>query len=315
MPAPEQLKRQEQYVEEFDKALAAAAANPTPEPEPEPPAPAPEPASPATPNNEDDIWKQRYLSLQGVYNSQVPTLQKQVSDLTAMVSSLKEAQAARAPEPPPPDNSLVTEKDVQAFGDDLVDMVRRVTKEQTRAYEAEIAALKQKLQAAEQNVGQVVETQVQDRRQGFFAKLDGALPTWEAIQATPEAQAFLRTRIPGSTSTWNDVLVGASQRLDADAALEVFGTMLAANPKLNPNQPAQPQRREQARSELERQVAPQRSAAGAPTQPAAGRTYTMKEYSDESMRVVRLMQAGKEKEAQALEAELNAALTEGRLKP
>src|SRR3954469_12401913 len=117
MGLPEQLKRQQEQVEAYDRQVQEAAAPPPepPQPEtppeppaPEPPAPQPTPVPPPA-TDEAALWKQRFLSLQGMFNQQVPSLQQQVKDLAALVADLQKPKpTAAAPEAP---KALVTKED------------------------------------------------------------------------------------------------------------------------------------------------------------------------------------------------------------
>ena len=277
---------------------------------------APKPTGEDDPNNA--TWRQRYQSLQGQFNSQVPALQQQIKQLTDTVGSLTEklekqvAQPPKAPEP----TELVTKTDVDAFGEDLVDLARRIAKEEfgkrESRYLEQIEALEGKLTEAKGQVGEVQQTQAASAAERFFENLNRRLPTWESIQATPECQTWLGTRIPGVGITWNQALINAANERNVDAVMEVFDSFFERNPALNPK--AQAQTQTNARQELNRQVAPSKSSATSST-PSQKRIYTVREYEQESMKIMRLMQQGKKDEVRRLEAELDAAAAEGRITP
>ena len=328
MALPKQVQAQVHVAEEYDKQVAAAqqAAEPKPEDEqqqssePEPEKQSQEPVSVETPKptEEDATWKQRYLSLQGQYNSQVPTLQQQVRQLTDSMDQLqvklKEQKAEPQSEPEP--SQLVTNKDVEAFGEDLVDLARRIAKEEfgrrESKYIKQIEALEGQLTKAEGQVGEVVQSQAKTAQDRFFENLNSTLPTWEAIQATDDCQTWLATRIPGSQATWNDALLNAAGRQDVSAVKEVFDTFFERYPAHNPS--AKKQQQSNARQELNRQVAPGKSTASTPSS-QNGRIYTSADYIAESNRIVRLSQQGKHDQAMQLQTELDAAQTEGRIRP
>jgi pyruvate/2-oxoglutarate dehydrogenase complex dihydrolipoamide acyltransferase (E2) component len=322
MPMPKQLQDQQAFSEEFDRQVKEAQTQPepTPPPEPQPAAPAPQPApAPAPQPDADDVWKQRYLSLQGMFNSTVPQLQQQLKDLQAELAKSREA---KPPEPPPkPQGKLVTDADVQAFGGDLIDVIRRGAQEQLEALQerhtAEITALRTELAKAQQGVTQVSEVQTKSVRDQFFSTLESRIPQWEQIQGTAECQNWLGSRVPGTQNTWNDALIYAAERFDVESVAEVFGEFFSRYPALNPaaaKAPA-PAPAPRNREELNRQVTPPKSHAATPTPSGDKRTYSGHEYEVESMKIVRLTQQGKAKEAAALDAELNAALAEGRVRP
>jgi hypothetical protein len=328
MGLPRQVQRQVEAVEQFDKAVAEAENKPPAQTtdeqgETQPPAeeahkPEATAPPPAKQPDEASVWKQRFQTLQGMFNSQVPNLQQQVRDLTARIEALSTRPAETEP---PPSSELVTKNDVDSFGADLVDLVRRGAREEVQRvstqYEGKIAKLESELAEARKSVGAVSQMQEQSASEAFFAGLDSTIPKWREIQETAECQAWLSSPVPGSTTEWNEVLVNAANRFDLNAVKQVFGEFFSKHPQLAPQQPRrqqQPPAPSKARSELERQVAPTKAGSqGAPSS-SEKRLYTGREYEAESMRLVRMAQQGKHDEAARLEAELNSALAEGRVR-
>jgi hypothetical protein len=331
MALPKQVQAQADALEQFERQVAQQPKPPDSQNAPpkdqegsaQAPSPAPAPAESPKPSDDDsNTWRQRYLSLQGQYNSQVPTLQQQVQTLTESVAQLtQQLKAKEAPAPAPePEAELVTKKDVDAFGEDLVDLARRIAKDEfgkrESKYIKQIEALQGQLAEAKGQVGEVVETTAKSAQERFFETLDARLPGWDKVQATAECQEWLGTRIPGTTVTWDMALKDAAGRRDVKTVLEVFESFFSKHPNLNPAPPAPSPAPAPGTSkqELQRQVAPSKSAASAPSANTK-RTYTGAEYQAESMRLMRLMQKGQAEAAQQLEAELNAALAEGRVTP
>jgi hypothetical protein len=327
MPLPKQVQAQADAVEQYEKQVAEArqAAEPKP-PEDPPPADPPDngteptPVDPPKPPVEDDAaqWRQRYLSLQGQYNSQVPDLQRQVQNLMETVNGLREElKTKEAPAHPPSEPSeLVTNKDVEAFGEDLVDLARRIAKDEfgkrESKYLKQIDALQEQLAEAKGSVGQIAEVQAKTASARFFEALQSAVPTWNTVQQTAECQSFLGSRIPGTGATWDMALKEAAANRDAETAIEVFEEFFKRFPQHDPK--AKPAAQNSAKQELQRQVAPGKSAAAATT-PQNKRVYSGQDFHTESMRIMRLTQQGKHDEAARLDAELNAALAEGRVTP
>jgi hypothetical protein len=337
MALPKQVQAQKDALEIYDQqvrdAQNAAIDDPKPDdnqtpPEPQAqieqsPAPTPAQAPVVAPKSDEDdpdhpTWRKRYESLKGQYNTQVPALQQQVNQLTESVTRLtarlEAAPAKPAAVEPKQATELVTKNDVEAFGEDLVDLARRVAHDEfgrrEAAYRTEIEALQTQLQEATGRVGEVVQNQAVSAGERFFDGLNRALPTWEDVQKTPECQAWLSSRIPGTTTVWNNALKDAAARYDVTAAVEVFNAFFEKHPTLNPKAPQAPA----VNHELQRQIAPGKSAAPV-TQSAQKRVYTPRDYEMESMRLMRLTQAGRVDDAQRLEAELSAAVAENRVRP
>lgn len=284
-----------------------------------------EPAPAAEPKNDDAYaqLEQRYKSLQGMWQSSAARLQKaeqqnaELSDKLTQAITKLESLAAPA-QPTAQTESLVTDKDAEAFGTDLIDLARRVAKEQFGEREqqllGQIQKLEQRLVDQDAKLGTVTETQVATAQERFYASLDGSLATWEQIQATPECQQWLQTRVPGARHTWNQALLGAANDFDAPRALEVFDTFLAANPTLDPRKKAPAPAPQSKRDELQRQVAPSKSGAATST-PQGKKVYSAREYEQGMNQVVQLGKMRQYDEQAALENELNAALAEGRVTP
>ena len=337
MSLPAAIQKQ---VEDADRIQAALAGTPEPTPTEDSPAPAaaedstptptgdtakqPEASPPAEPRpkksfdkDDEDTWRQRYFGLQGVFNAQVPSLQQQVRDLTSrLVAAEAQIQAPTAAEPKA--TQRVTEKDVEAFGSDLIDVIDRkaqeVVERQAAAYEGRIAELEQALVKAKAQIGDVTQTQAQTAKERFFAHLDTNVPSWNDMQGTSEAQAWLGTKVPGTQWTWDDVLKDAAANHDGQRAVEVFTQFQRQHPQFAPQQSSAPSK---SRQELQRQVAPAKSSsASAPSQSAnTKRVFTSAEYGSEMNKVVRLNMQGRYDEAKRIESELDAAMAEGRIRP
>lgn len=251
-----------------------------------------------------------------MFNQQVPALQQELKEVKEELKKVTEAKATTPAEPAKPEGELVTDQDVTAFGSDLIDVIRRGARDEiakmSERYENTIKSLETKLAAATQSVTQVAQSQAESAQSQFFETLEARLPNWEGIQGSAECQNWLGSHAPGTKYSWNDVLVSAAERHDVNAVMEVFDEFFKLHPALRPGQKPKPAPRNQ--SELERQVTPQKSHASAPTPAASKRVYTSQDYASESMKVIRLMQQGKRAEADALEAELNAAITENRIR-
>lgn len=318
MALPKQVQQQAKEAEEFDKLVEAANQPPTPAEEP----PKEQVAAPAETKPPEqpkpEPWEQRYRSLQGQFNQMVPTLQAQIKELQGKLTELQ----TKPPESPKSSEkleSLVSSKDVEAFGEDLVDLARRIAREEfgTResGYKQEIAALREQLAATTGKVESVTEAASRTQGEMFYDRLTQALPNWQQLQSTDECQAWLATRVPGTQMIWNDALQSAAQAGSLDGVLEVFNEFIARHPQHNPKRPAPAPQPNPARAELQRQVAPAKSRSAGSSAGGEKRVYTSAEYSAESMKQLRLFQSGQYDQASALEAELNAAVAEGRVQP
>lgn len=296
---PKQVQRQAEEVAELDKMLD--------EPQQQDEAPAEavqEPvvsAPPVQPKQDEETWQKRYQTLQGMFNAEVPRLNAQVKELQQQLQQvLAKAQApAKAPEP---QEKLVTEKDVEAFGGELLDVIKRQAVE---AVQADFAKLQAENAELRKQLGGVAEKQGHVDRRTYFAELAAAVPDYEKLNTDQGFLAWLAELDPVSGLNRQTFLTAAYENLDAQRTAAVFSTYKQTLAKQPVNAAAQ---------ELQRQVAPGTSRASTPTTQATGaeKIWSLAEierfYVDVSKgKYVR-------DEATRIEAEIDAAVAAGRLK-
>ena len=268
-----------------------------------------------------DVWKARYNSLRGLFEQQVPHLQQRVKELATELEAVRRAQPAPSKTPDPAlqqtGTKRVTEKDVETFGGDLIDLVDRKAQEVVEKvagqYEARITQLQEALAQATGQVQQVQQSQVQTARERFFTTLDSQLPGWNELQASDACQAWLGETIPGTDATWDDALKQAAAQANAAKAMSVFRQFLKEHPELDSSRQATTQA--QTQREVQRQVAPPKAKGSAPAAPAQKRIWSSAEYEVETRKLINLQKKGRFEEAAQIETELNAAMAEGRIAP
>lgn len=130
----EQMKKVQQDAEAVVGEVAAAQPSASPAPS-EPPAPSappepPAPSAPPAPPAEED-WKHKYEVLQGKYSSEVPQLSEELRRTRGMVEKLQAELEEVRQAPPvaaPKNSSLVSQDEINEFGPELFDFVRRVAR-------------------------------------------------------------------------------------------------------------------------------------------------------------------------------------------
>lgn len=282
---------------------AQVAPEPAPEPAPAAPEPQPTPEPQAQTQPQPDVWEHKYKTLQGLFNREVPTLQGKVKDLEAKLQTAVErlnaaadaqtAQAAQAVAADP--------KDVENFGQDLVDMVNRVSQQSltqvAKLFDQRLAQLESALQGTTQTVAVNAE-------QAFFDRLTKLVPEWEQINANQSFLGWLAEIDPILGQPRQAALDQAQQSLNSDRAVAVFKAFMATLPQA-PTKPSSP---------VDKQVSPKGSAASAPPTPNQPKVWSQQE-------VISFYEAkrkgdfrGREADMQALEAAINLAMAEGRIR-
>lgn len=318
---PRQLQRQQEEIEKFDKEIAdaaLAASNPSVEtPEvtdgQEPPAPAPAPVTPPPPS--DDQWKQRFLTLKGKYDAEVPRLHQELKELRTQVSELASRKVETPQEPVKPKTKRVTEKDTETFGADLMDVIRRQAEEIAAEAVSGMADKLSKLEAEneqlKQNLTGVTTSQAQTSQEVYFAKLASAVPDWETINVDPKFLEWLGEIDEISGELRQTHLTNAFNALNVDRTAKLFNAFKKTiAPAPAAKQPAQKQ------TEVQRQVAPGKSKT--PPGPVNSDANTKVWSANEIDVFYKELATGQYKsnpqEAARIEAEIDAAVATGRVR-
>ena len=162
------------------------------------PAPRQEEQSAAGDKDEEETYEQRWRSLQGMYNAEVPRLHAERRELTNRVQQLEQLLASMTAKPSEqaetPAEKLITEQDIEDYGDSI-DVMRRVFREEAGALKQENAQLRQMLQQMQANVvpkvQQLSQRQAVSSEQAFWAELQTAVPDWQDINTSREFQSWL----------------------------------------------------------------------------------------------------------------------------
>ena len=277
-------------------------AHPTPEPSPEPVTAAPV-ASTDVPHPEpqevpEEKWEHKYRRLQGKYDAEVPRLHAQVRELQGVLAQMQQQMQAPPPpaEQPKEPDKYVSDEDVANYGEDFVDIQRRITLDATRELRKQVEELKAQL--AQQG------SQVQSV--SFEARLLKAVPDFEQINADPAWIEWLNEVDPLIRGPRRAIAQQAYANGDVEAVKSYVDLWRKSQA------PAQPAPAVSRQQELQRQVQPSRATTSAPSS-GAKKTYTMSEAEALFNRIQHLTAQGRIDEAKRLDAEISAAYAEGRI--
>ncbi len=324
---PKALQRQLEEAEALEKALAqpegteppevqdqqTEAAAPEPEgnlAEPTPEAHQPEETKPLTakPGKEQDAeyWRSRATSMHGIAQAQAQELHELRNQVSTLTTEIKNLQVK--PVAPEQADPLVTDKDVETFGSDLIELQERVAKKAIAEARAELKGIIdqqadyiKQLEAKVGVVNQQVSATAQDR---FYDDLAKQVPDWEQVNGDQRFLNWLGETDQMSGVSRQAYLDDAATRMDLPRVVAIFN---AFKQTVTPVTQPQTQSRKQ---ELERQVAPSKSKASAPTE-TGKRTWTKAEF-EKAMDPRYTKHLSKEQAAE-LEAELDLAVAEGRV--
>ena len=279
----------------------------------EPVAATPEPeeakSADTSPTDVADEFEQKYKTLRGKYDAEVPRLHQQVRDLNGKLDELAKSMEAK-PEPPTKSKekvSYVTDADRAEFGEELIDVQRRVAQEVSQEYtermeqqDEVIKTLQEQLAKTGNDVGEM----------SFTQRLHSVVPDFAEIDNDERWVAWLNEHDPMLRGPRRDQAAAAFQAGDVEAVLHYVNLFKESisEPETAP--------RQQRQTELEKQVAPNRSANSVRTQSANqnSKIYSPKEVDNAWTKVRALNTKGKYADAEKLEAELTAAYMEGRVR-
>jgi hypothetical protein len=293
-----------------DPATVAPPAPPTPAPAPQPQPAAPVqavPQPPVGPAEDAHYWKQRFDTLAGKFDAEVPRLHQQLREQHERMQALS-AQLEQAPAAPSAPGSPALQQDIDSFGEDLVDFVRRMAHEEIAA---ERARIEQRFGAVAQQVEQVQGYVVKNESTNFWKEVVNLVPDWLVIDTTPAWIQWLDTSPEYTEATYRQLAAQAIEKGKPEKIAKLVETWKAVMGQAAPSSgngsqrptPVQPQ------PSLSSQVAPSTVKSG--SAPVARRVLTRADY--EAMYDVRNVQRLGEKEAARLIAEADAAVAEGRV--
>ena len=257
-----------------------------------------------------DDYKQRYLTLRGKYDAEVPRLHQQVRDLTDQLDQLRkqvDEKAEKSQEPEEP-VSYVTDADRAEFGEELIDVQRRVAKEVAREYEAKLSEQQKVIDELRE---QVANTGNQVGQMSFAQRLQQLVPDFEEVDQDQRWIEWLNEYDPVLRGPRRQVAEAAFKAGDADGVahyVNLFKQSIAAEKKQPEPQPRQ--------AELEKQVAPNRSAGprGRQGDGQNSKVWTQQQLAQAWDKVRVLNTRGRYDEAAKLEAEVTAAYMDGRVR-
>ena len=276
-------------------------------------------------NSEDEnseTFAQRWRSLQGTYNAtirQKSVLENRVSQLEELLATISKQSPApqqaadSAPQPQAQSQRLVTDKDVEEYGDSI-DVMRRVSQDVLGPVMTRIGQLENALQQMQATVVPQV-TAVSQRQQvsaeqQFWSDLNTYVPNWQDVNSAEGFQNWLLDVDPLTGNTRQSFLEAAQQSLDAYRVSAFFRTWLESSGQATgaQNTPTPP-----AQSELERQVTPGRSRSVSAPQGNQSKNYSptdIKKFYDD---VRTGKYKGREQERSRIERDIFTAQREGRI--
>ena len=311
---PKAVQAQLDHAEAIQAQLSAESApvtgNPEPEATYEQPGEAVEPSevqeTQVTQQAPSVDWEQKFRVIEGKYRAELPRLLEQNRELSDRLDQAIKAMETK-PEPTPQDSKLVTDADVEAYGSDLVDMVRRASREEFDALSKKLVTeLDKRFGQVTEQVAKTQERVVKSDTDKFWDEVYKAHADFDAVNADDRWFAFLDARIPGTRLTRRATAEQALNTLDSASISELLSLFKESIA------PAQEVVKPKPKQNLNAQVAPSSSKASTPPDTQSGRIMSGAEYAAALDHRNLQRMSREEYEAQVADAEL--ALAEGRVR-
>ena len=323
---PDSVKRQSAQADAFYQQVQPAPesqAAPQSEPQQDAPAPhvEPEPQAAQATHNEPEPqpgqtnvdWERKYHSVRGNLKTAEQRMKEQQDTLAALAEENMRLQgivqhpASQQQQPP---KRLVTDKDVETFGPEYIDLMQRAALEAAAPL---IEDVKQQNQQLKAELGK-------QTMRAFYSALDADLPDWRTINKDPAFLQWLRLPDIYAGRVRKDLLNEAVNAANAPRALAFFQGFLREGAATGQADVARTQPPPQAprtpAMQLDALAAPGR-AKPAPGNtheaPASKPTYTRAQISKFYADVRRGLYAGRDAEKQRFEADIFSAQSEGRV--
>jgi hypothetical protein len=255
-----------------------------------------------------------------MYDAEVPRLHADLKDLRTKFTAASteiENLKTRKDEAQRPKTPLVTDKDVEAFGSDLIDVIDRKAREVAESMVgtkvSELEAENRKLN--EQLTG-VAERQVSNDRQAYFVELARKVPDFEALNVDPGFMDWLAGVDPLSGMPRQEYLNQAWSKFDARRTAVLFDAYKQLKaPASTPTAAQQEPVVSPTKQQLQRQVAPSKSRVpDDPSSSTPSRLWTTHDIERFYADVRKGRYYGKDSERAQVESEIDQAVAQGRVR-
>jgi hypothetical protein len=269
-------------------------------------------------NLPEETIVQKYKTLQGMYNAEVPRLHQQNREMSNRVQQMEQLLASLSAQQTSAQSQqivekIVTDKDVEEYGESL-DVMRKVSREELIPMEQRFTQMEQMFRQMQTNVVPQVQAVAQRQQvsaeQGFWAELTSVVPNFRQINDNDAFQSWLLSADPLTGITRQTYLDDAQRSLDAKRVANFFRAWLESTGQAAV---AQSTGRTQ-NSELEKQVTPGRSRnTGTPATTNQGKMYSPQDIQKFFNDVRTGKYKGREPERDRIERDIFAAQRENRI--
>jgi len=194
---------------------------------------------------EDDALTHKYKTLQGMYNSEKrrnDELTGRIEGLEALLAKMQdlrkqpveEKQAAAQDKAA---ESLLTQEEMDDYGSDLIDVMKRAARE---AVKGELEELREQNRMLKSVVGGVGQRQEVSEQEKFYARLESKVDNWKDLNSDPDFLNWLAQQDVYAGEPRKALLTRAFRANDADRVARFFIGYLEEHAALKATPTTQP---------------------------------------------------------------------------
>ena len=266
--------------------------------------------------NQDNVnYEHKYKTLQGMFYAEVPQLRNTIQEQNQKINQFEKLlstmnQQPQAPQQPVEVQKLITDKDVEEYGESI-DIMRKVSKDEMANMVSEINSLRAQITQMNQNtvpqVQQLANQVGNTQEQMFWSEINTLVPNWQQINEQEDFQTWLLDIDPLSGMSRQAYLEDAQRKYDAKRVASFFTTWSG----LNGSESAQ-QVKSSNQNELQQQVSPKKgkSQGSVPPQKQTYSTADIAKFYDD---VRKGKYKGRNDDRATIERDIFAAQQEGRI--
>jgi hypothetical protein len=273
---------------------------------------------PADSKDQQEDVVQKYRTLQGMYNAEVPRLhsqnremQNRLQQMEQLLASMSAQQTSQATAPITV-QEVVTAQDREEYGESI-EVMRRAALEVISPITQRITHLERLLGQIQGSVVPQVQAitnrQAMSAEQQFWTDLTTFVPDWRSINNNPDFQSWLLEYDPLTGISRQTILEDAQRNLEVNRVGNFFKSWLAITGQANVAQNTQAS----SVSELERQVSPGKSRSTGTPAGNAPIQYTTKEVEKFYTDIRQGKFKGRDAERAKIERDIFAATRENRI--
>lgn len=168
-------------------------------------------------------WKQKYATLQGKYDAEIPRFQNDLESAKQQIQELKEQlQTKPAPEVEAP-RTTFTPEEIADYGEDLLDIIGRKAREIVETeYKPMVGQLTGQISELKQRLGETRQSVQKVETNEVFAFLDREVADWRKVNVDPAFHEWLDNVDPYSGKTRKSLMIEAFDRKNAHQVKAFF---------------------------------------------------------------------------------------------